>query len=327
MKRFFSDTCRSSVFALLLACLSAQALSQGYPSRPVRMLVPFAAGGSVDIVGRTMAQVLSASLGQSFVVENRPGAGGLIALDLLSKSAPDGYTIATGSAGPLTVSPTIYKERQFDPLAQLDPVVLFANTPGTILVRQDLPVSNVRELIALSKATPEKLNMASAGSGSVLHLIGEYFQEANGIKWVHIPYKGSAPALLDLAAGRADVLIDSPPSSAPFVKSGKIRVLAITAQKRSKLMPDAPTLEEQDIKGYDMGSWMGIVVPKGTPQDVVARINGVLVKSLSTPEMLERLGSIGAEPEGGSPQQFGQRIQVELRRWADLIARTGIKAN
>ena len=327
MKPISSSTFRWWLAALLLACLPTGAAAQAYPAKPVRVLVPFAAGGSVDIVGRTMAQVLSTSLGQSFVVENRPGAGGLIALDQLAKAAPDGYTIAAGSAGPLTVSPTIYKERQFDPLTQLDPVVLFANTPGTILVRQDLPVSNVRELIALSKATPEKLNMASAGSGSVLHLIGEYFQEANGIKWVHIPYKGSAPALLDLAAGRADVLIDSPPSSAPFVQSGKIRVLAITAQKRSKLMPDAPTLEEQDIKGYDMGSWMGIVVPKGTPQDVVTRINTVLVKSLSSPEMLERLASIGAEPEGGSPQQFGQRIQVELRRWADLIARTGIKAN
>jgi tripartite-type tricarboxylate transporter receptor subunit TctC len=274
-----------------------------------------------------MAQTLSTSLGQAFVVENRPGAGGLIALDLLAKSAPDGYTIAVGSAGPLTVSPSIYKERLFDPLSQLEPVVLFANTPGTILVRQDLPASSVRELIALSKASQGKLNMASAGSGSVLHLIGEYFQEANGIKWVHIPYKGSAPALVDLAAGRADVMIDSPPSAAPFVKSGKIRVLAVTAQRRSNLMPGAPTLEEQGFPGYDMGSWMGIVAPKGTPPEVVARLNAVLVKSLSSPEMLERLANIGAEPEGGSPLQFGQRIQVELRRWADLIARAGIKAD
>lgn len=315
------------VFALWLAVAPMEVLGQAYPAKPVRVIVPFAAGGSVDIVGRAMAQALSTSLGQAFVVENRPGAGGLIALDLLAKSAPDGYTIAVGSAGPLTVSPTIYKERLFDPLAQLEPIVLFANTPGTILVRHDLPAATVRDLIALSKASQGKLNMASAGSGSVLHLIGEYFQEANGIRWVHIPYKGSAPALVDLAAGRADVMIDSPPSSAPFVKSGKIRVLAVTAQRRSNLMPDAPTLEEQGFQGYDMGSWMGIVAPKGTPQDVVMRLNGVLVKSLSSREMLERLANIGAEPEGGSPQQFGQRIQTELRRWSELIARAGIKAN
>ena len=327
MKASLLNTCCWCVFALWSAVVPTEVLAQSYPTKPVRVLVPFAAGGSVDIVGRAMAQVLSTSLGQSFVAENRPGAGGLIALDILAKSAPDGYTIAVGSAGPLTVSPTIYKERLFDPLAQLEPVVLFANTPGTILVRHDLPAATVRDLIALSKTSPGRLNMASAGSGSVLHLIGEYFQEANGIKWVHIPYKGSAPALVDLAAGRADVMIDSPPSSAPFVKSGKIRVLAVTAQRRSNLIPDAATLEEQGFPGYDMGSWMGIVAPKGTPPDIVMRLNGVLVKSLSSREMLERLANIGAEPEGGSPQQFGQRIQTELRRWSELIARAGIKAN
>jgi len=327
MKASLLNTCCWCVFALWSAVVPTEVLAQSYPTKPVRVLVPFAAGGSVDIVGRAMAQVLSTSLGQSFVAENRPGAGGLIALDILAKSAPDGYTIAVGSAGPLTVSPTIYKERLFDPLAQLEPVVLFANTPGTILVRHDLPAATVRDLIALSKASQGRLNMASAGSGSVLHLIGEYFQEANGIKWVHIPYKGSAPALVDLAAGRADVMIDSPPSSAPFVKSGKIRVLAVTAQRRSNLIPDAATLEEQGFPGYDMGSWMGIVAPKGTPPDIVMRLNGVLVKSLSSREMLERLANIGAEPEGGSPQQFGQRIQTELRRWSELIARAGIKGD
>jgi tripartite-type tricarboxylate transporter receptor subunit TctC len=313
--------------AVVLASLFFPAFAQPYPSKPVRLIVPFAAGGSVDIIGRTMGQVLSQALGQSFVADNRPGAGGLLALDAVAKAAADGYTLGVGSAGPLTVAPAIHKDRGFDPLAQLDPIILFANTPGAILARNDLPASNARELIELSKASPGKITMASAGSGSVLHLIGEYFQSANGIKWTHIPYKGSGPALIDMVAGRVDVLIDTPPSAAPHVKSGKLRVLAITAQKRSTLLPDASTLEEQGYRGYDMGSWMGLVAPKGTPPEIIARLNAELGKSLGNAEMRARLATVGAEPEGGTPQRFAQKIKAELAQWTEVINRAGIKAN
>ena len=310
-----------------LVAASGAALAQAYPERPVRLIVPFAAGGSVDIVGRTMAQVLSQALGQSFFAENRPGAGGLLALDAVAKSPADGYTLGVGSAGPLTVAPAIHRDRGFDPLAQLDPIVLFANTPGLILARHDLPAADARQLIAMSKASPGKLTMASAGSGSVLHLIGEYFQERTGIKWTHIPYKGSGPALIDLVAGRVDVMIDTPPSAAPHVKSARIKALAATSQKRSSLLPDVSTLEEQGYRGYDMGSWMGLVAPKGTPPEIISRLNAVLVEALRTPEMLQRLAGVGAEPEGGTPQQFGQKIKTDLARWTDVIERAGIKAN
>ena len=318
---------RLFLFVVSLFAVSTAALAQPYPSKPVRVIVPFAAGGSVDIVGRTMAQVLSQALGQSFFAENRPGAGGLLALDAVAKSPADGYTLGVGSAGPLTVAPAIHRDRGFDPLAQLEPIVLFANTPGVILARHDLPAAVARQLIALSKASPGKLTMASAGSGSVLHLIGEYFQEAHAIKWTHIPYKGSSPALIDLVAGRVDVMIDSPPSAAPHVISKKIKVLAATSQKRSSLLPDASTLEEQGYRGYDMGSWMGLVAPKGTSPELIARLNSELVKALNTPEMRQRLAAVGAEPEGGTPEQFAQRIKSDLTRWTDVIQRAGIKAD
>ena len=317
---------KARVFVATILLMPLAAIAQSYPAKPVRLIVPFAAGGSVDIIGRTMGQALSQALGQSFVAENRPGAGGLVALDVVAKSSPDGYTIGVGSAGPLTVSPALLKDRAFDPLAQLEPIILFANTPGTILARHDLPVSNARELIQLSKASPGKLTMASAGSGSVLHLIGEYFQEDNGVRWTHIPYKGSAPALIDLIAGRVDVMVDTPPSAAPHVKSGKIKVLAVTAQKRPTLLPDASTLEEQGYRGYDMGSWMGLVAPKGTPHEVIAKLNAELVKALGTPDMRQRLATAGAEPEGGTPQQFAQKIKADLARWTEIIQRAGIKA-
>jgi tripartite-type tricarboxylate transporter receptor subunit TctC len=314
---------RAIFAAVLFAPLCGMA--QGYPAKPVRLIVPFAAGGSVDIIGRTMGQVLTQALGQSFVADNRPGAGGLLAMDAVAKAPADGYTLGVGSAGPLTVAPAIHRDRNFDPLSQLEPIVLFANTPGAIFVRNDLPATSVRELLELSKSSPGKLTMASAGSGSVLHLIGEYFQSANGIKWTHIPYKGSGPALIDIVAGRVDVLVDSPPSAAPHVRAGKLRVLAITAQKRSSLLPQVSTLEEQGYRGYDMGSWMGLVAPKGTSPEIVNRLNAELLKALATPEMRERLVAAGAEPEGGTPQRFALKIKGDLAQWTEVINRAGIR--
>lgn len=202
-----------------------------------------------------MAQALSQALGQSFVVENRPGVGGLTALELVAKSAPDGYTLAVGTVGPLTVSPTLFKERAFDALEQLEPVIWFASTPGIIVVRNDLEANDVLTLVALSKANPDRLSMASAGAGSIQHLMGAYFQDKTGIKWLHVPYKGSIPALTDLAAGRVDLILDVVPSAAPLVKSGRLRALAVTTQKRSTQMPEVPTLEELGIKGFDIDSW------------------------------------------------------------------------
>lgn len=315
----------TALLGLCGAVVSFAVIAQAYPSKPVRMLVPFAAGGAVDIMGRTMGQALTEALGQTFVVENRPGVGGLVALEAVANAAPDGYTVAVGSAGPLSVSPSLFASRNFDPIRQLEPVILFANTPGVIVGRPDLPAANVAELIALSKSTPGGLTMASAGSGSILHLMGEYFQNIQGVKWTHVPYKGSNPALLDLAASRVDVMVDVVPTAAPYLKSGKLKGYAVTTQKRASQLPELPTLEEQGFKGYDMGSWMGLALPKGAPAEAVAKLNAALNAALKTPEMQSRLLTMGGEPEGGPPARLAQRLATELPRWAEVIRASGAK--
>ncbi len=316
-----------SLAALALSAAAAGALAQTYPSKPVKVLVTFAAGGAVDLLGRVMAQSLAAGLGQSFVVENRPGAGGLIALDAAAKSAPDGYTLVVGSGGPLTISPALFKDRGFDPIRQLDPVILFTNTKIVVLARSDLNASTPAELVSMSKANLGSLSMASAGSGSILHLIGEYFQSNAGVKWTHVPYKGSSPALTDLVAKRVDVMFDALPTALPYIKAGQIKALAVTSRSRSSQLPGTPTLEELGIAGYtDIGSWSSLMAPKGTPVEVVARLNQELNRALKTPEVLSRLSSMEVEPEGGEPQRVTQLISAELARWTRVIQSANLKA-
>lgn len=307
------------LLAMLMAIWAAGAAAQGYPSRPVKMIVPFAAGGAVDIVGRTMAQVLNTATGQPFVVENRPGAGGLIALDAVAKSAPDGYTLAVGGNGPLSMSPNLYRDMKFDPLARLDPIIWFSAAPGVLVVRADLKANSVNELLALTRATPNGLTMGSGGSGSLPHLMGEYFQATAGVKWLHVPFKGSAPALTEMVGGRIDVMTDVVATAVPFVRSGKLRALAVTTLKRSAQLPDVPTLDELGYKGFNISSEVSLLAPKGTPTDVIARVNAELNKSLQTEEIKARLAGIGAAPEGGSPERLGERVRLELERWGKVI--------
>lgn len=313
------------LFAVCLCVNSAYVLAQtsNYPTRPVKMIVGFSAGGAVDAAGRTMAQALQKSLNKSFIVENRPGAGGLLAMQEASRAQPDGYTLAVGSAGPLTVSPTIFKSTNFDPRQTLSPVIWFINHPGIIVVSKDLPASNVAELIALSKS--KQLNMASAGTGSVLHLMGEYFQERMGIKWTHIPYKGSSQALLDLAGGRTDVSFDLISSALPMVKSGQLRALAVTSNKRSPALPDVPTLTELGYDGMEMGSWMGLLAPKGTTNDVINKLNAALNQAMKDPELIARTNSTGGELVGGSPQDLANLMNKDLNRWAVIINRLNLQ--
>ena len=294
-----------------------------YPNRPVKMLVGFPAGGAVDAAGRTMAQSLQKSLNQSFIVDNRPGVGGMLAMQEVARSLPDGYTLAVGSAGPLTVSPTIFKSANFDPLQSLAPIIWFVNNPGIIVIRKDLPVNSIAELVQLSKT--KQLNMASAGTGSVLHLMGEYFQDKMGIKWVHIPYKGSGPALLDMAAGRTDVSLDLIPSTAPLIKSGQIRALAVTSSKRSAALPDIPTLTELGYEGLEMGSWMGLLAPKGTSTDSINKLNNILNQAIKDPELIARVNNAGGELVGGSPQDLANLMNKDLNRWAVIINRLNIQ--
>ncbi|NQW69779.1 MAG: tripartite tricarboxylate transporter substrate binding protein [Betaproteobacteria bacterium] len=299
------------------------AQATNYPTRPVKMIVGFTAGGAVDAAGRTMAQALQKSLDQSFIVDNRPGVGGMLAMQEVARASPDGYTLAVGSAGPLTVSPTIFKNANFDPRQTLAPVIWFVNNPGILVIRKDLPVNNIADLVALSKS--KQLNMASAGTGSVLHLMGEYFQDKMGIKWTHIPYKGSGPALLDLAAGRTDVALDLITSSAPMVKSGQLRALAVTSTKRSLALPDVPTLNELGYDGLVMGSWMGLLAPKGTSSESIDKLNAILNQAIKDPELITRVSNAGGELTGGSPQDLANLMNKDLNRWAIIINRLNIQ--
>jgi tripartite-type tricarboxylate transporter receptor subunit TctC len=322
MRRLLASVAASVGFAMSSG--SAVADASTYPSRPVRVLVGFAPGGAVDIAGRTMAQQLQKALGQPFVVENKPGVGGLIALKEGARAEPDGHTLLVGSAGPLTVSPSLFKKQQFDPQASLEPIIYFVNTPGIIVVRKDLKVDSVKELIELSKR--EKLTMASAGAGSILHLMGEHFQESVGIEWTHVPYKGSSPALVDLTGGRVDVMIDVVPTAAQFVKSGQLRALAVTTKNRSSRLPDVPTLGEMGYD-FDMGSWMALLAPKGTSPDIVAKLNDALNRSVKDPEVIERVSAMGGELVGGTPEDLVRKLDVEIPRWRAIIEKNNLGAD
>lgn len=318
------------LFGLTVASImgNGAALAQTYPLKPVKLMVTFAAGGAVDVLGRTMAQALSEQLGQSFIVENRPGVGGLLALEAVAKAAPDGYTLVVGSGGPLTVSPSLFRERGFDPLNHLDPIIWFTNTKIVVLARNDLPAASPKELIALSAANPGKLTMASAGSGSVLHLIGEYFQSNANVSWTHVPYKGSSPAFADLVAGRVDLMFDALPTALPYLKSGQIKAIGITTRQRSSQLPAVPTLTELGFSGFDdIGSWTSLMAPRGTPADIVMRLNQELNRALKTPELRARLAAMEVEPEGGEPERVTKHVATELARWAKIIERSGAKAN
>lgn len=317
---------RGFLFALAMVCWFGQAAAQSYPTKPVTILVPFAPGGATDIVARITAQALSDSLGQAFVVDNRPGVGGMLALEQVAKATPDGYTLLLPSTGPATISPVLYKSRGFDPLARLDPVILIGGAPGILLVRNGLNARSVKELLALSRAAPGALNMASAGSGSIQHLLGEYFQSDAGVKWTHVPYKGSAPALAEMVGGRVDVMFDVVPSAAPFVKAGNLRALAVSTQKRSSQLPEVPTLEELGFPGYDITGWQGLLAPKGTPPDVILKLNAAVNKALQTAEMKAKLAAVGTYPDGGSPEVLGERMRAELRNWAKAIQISGAVA-
>jgi len=314
------------VFSVAAALLASPAnAAEPYPSRPVTVVVPFAAGGAVDIMGRLMTEVLSKELSQPFIVENRPGGGGSIASNAVAKAPPDGYTLFVGSAGPMTVAPALFPSAKLDPLAQFEPVIWFANTPGIVVARNDISAHSMKELIALSKASPGRITMASGGSGSILHLMGEYLQEQLGFKWTHVPYKGSVPALADMIAGQVDVMVDVVPTTAPHVQSKSLRAIAVTTTKRSSQLPEVPTLAELGYPGFDMGSWMALMAPKGTPVEIVERLNRILNDRLKTPALRARLQSMGAEPEGGSPERVTERLREEIPRWAKIVASAGLR--
>lgn len=314
-------------FPALLCIAASIAHAQNYPNKPVRMVVPFPPGGTTDILARAVGQKLSEAWGQLVVIDNRPGAGGNIGTDIVAKSAPDGYTLLMGTVGTHSINQSLYGKLPFDPIKDFAPVTLVASVPNVLVVNSTVEAKSVKELIALAKSKPGQLTFASSGNGTSIHLAGELFKAMTGTAMLHIPYKGSAPAITDLLGGQTNMMFDNLPSAMPHIKSGKLRALGVTSVNRSPALPDTPTIAETGIGGYDASSWFGVLAPAGTPKEVVAKIHADIVKALSAPDIKERLSSQGAEPVGNTPEQFSQHIRTESLKWAKVVKDSGAKVD
>jgi len=316
--------CRACM-ALLVLIIATAASAQSYPDKSVRMVVPFAAGaGSNDIMARLVAQKLSDALGQQFVVDNRPGASGIIGTDIVAKAPPDGYTVLMMSLT-FTVNPSLFSKLPYDTVRDPIPVTMVASAPLMLVVHPSVPAKSVTEFIAYAKANPGKLNFGSGGPGTTPHLAGEMIKTMAGIQVTHIPYKGGAPALTDLVAGQIQFMCENIPGTLPFAKAGKLRALAVTDLKRSPLLPELPTLDEAGLKGYQIVGWNGLFVPAGTPQPIVNRLNAEVVKALALPDVKDRLATLGADAVGDTPQHFAVFIKAEIPKWAKVVKDAGLK--
>ncbi len=314
---------------LALAVLAAPAYGQSdYPSKPIRIVVPFPPGGAVDIVGRTIGRGLADAWKASVVIDNRPGASAMIGTEFVAKAPADGYTLLMGSMSALAVNSSLFKSTiRYDPIRDFAPVALVAHTPGVLAVNPKLGVTSVAELVALAKSKPGVLTYASSGNGNFQHLIGEMFKNATGTNIVHVPYKGSAPALVDAIGGQVDMIFDVVPTAAPPIKAGQLRGLGVTSTSRSEALPEVPTMVEAGLTGFNVSSWYGIAAPAGTPADIVAKLNAEIVKFVRSAEARAQLLTLGAMPLGGSAAEFGAHIKSENVRWAEVIRRNGVVAN
>ncbi len=313
--------------AALLALVALGASAQAYPTRSIRLVVPFPAGGTTDILARAAAQKLTESMGQSVVVDNRPGAAGNIGADIVAKSAPDGYTLLMGTVGTHAINASLYSKMPYDHVKDFTPIVLVAGVPNVLVVNPAVPVNSVGDLINLAKAKPGSINFASSGSGTSIHLSGELFKTMAGVDMTHVPYKGSSPALTDLMGGQVQVMFDNLPSSLPQIKAGKLRAVAVTSVKRAPALPDVPTIAESGLPGFEASSWFGILGPAGTPANVVSRINAEVNKWLQSPEAREHLLAQGAESAGGTPERFAAHIRAETDKWAKVVKASGAKVD
>jgi len=307
----------------LLLVLPLQAAAQ-YPNRPVKLIVPFPPSGATDIVGRIVAQKLGEQLGQSVVVENKPGAGGSIGSDLVAKSPADGYTLLMATSSTHSIGPSLQK-LPYDPLKDFAPVLHVANVPNVLVVSPTLNISSVKELVALAKSKPGQLNYASSGIGTIVHLNAEFFKLIAGVNLQHVPYKGTALSIPDVANGNIAMLFDSLASVQPHVKSGRVKPLAVNASTRSPLMPDVPTLSEAGMPQFDRYTWFGMFAPAGTPREIVARVQAETVAALKAPDVLKRFSDVGAEPVGSTPEQFVERIRSDTAKWAEVIKAANVK--
>ncbi len=307
-----------------LAAVS-NASAQNYPSRPIRLVVPFAPGGNIDITARAMAPGLSETLGQTIVVDNRGGAGGIIGTDLVAKSTPDGYTLVLASSGTVTVAPSLYSKMPYDPVKDLSAISLLSYVPIVLVVNPALPAKSIKDFIALAKSRPGKMTMSSAGNGTTNQLAGELFQLETGVKFIHVPYKGSGPALIDLMGGQVDMLFDQLSASSNFIRTGKLRALVVAGDKRNAIIPDVPTMTESGLKNCDAGTFTALMGPAGLSREIVAKLNAASNKTLSMPVTRDRFASVGADILGGTPAQLDANLKQELAKWTRVAKAANIR--
>ena len=331
MRRLIRRRLLITAAAVAFAPLPVLAQS-AWPSKPVRIVVPFAPGGTTDILARAVAPELGKAFGQQFIVENRAGAGGNLGADLVAKAAPDGYTLLMGTVGTHGINKSLYSRMPFDPQKDFVPITLVAGVPNVMVMGADtaknLGINSVPDFIRYARAHPGKLNMASSGNGTSIHLAGELFKSMTGTFMTHIPYTGSGPALLALVSGNVDVMFDNLPSSMALIKSGRLKAFAVTSAQRSGAVPDLPTVEEAGkLKGFEATSWFGLLAPAGTPADIANRIQQALAQSLQDPAIKEKMLSQGAIPSGNTPAEFARLIDEEIRKWAPVVKASGAKVD
>jgi len=314
----------TSAFCTLAIC-ALQAVGQDYPMKSIRLIVPWAPGGNVDITGRIIAAALTDSLGQIVVVDNRAGGGGTIGANMVAKSAPDGYTLLMGSSGSVTAGPAVYANMPFDPVKDLAPISMVQIVPMVVETNPKVAAGNLNELIALAKQRPGKMTMASSGTGSSNHLAIELFNTMAGVKFIHVPYKGSGPALAELVGGQVETMIDQLTSSIGFLRDGRLKPIAVTTNVRSSVMPNIPTLEEAGLKGFEANTFTGILAPAGTPKPVIDRLHAEIIRALRTAAVKEKFESLGADPQNLSVAQFGSFIRADLDKWKKVGQAAGVK--
>lgn len=318
MKRVFTAT-------LLGCCIAGTAQAQDYPAKPITVVVAFSAGGNNDLRARQLGVPAGAALGQTVLVDNKPGASGNIGHDFVARAKPDGYTLGIGAMGPLTVNPTLFPKMSFDPARDLVPVILIEKAPLVLVTRSEKPFKSVKDVVAAAKAKPGSLTLGNAGNGGAHHLSAELFEEAAGVQVLHVPYKGGGPAATALLSGETDLMFEQTYAALPSIQAGKTRALAVTSDKRLPGLPDVPTMAELGYAQVTVSNWLGLVAPKGTPVAVIRKLNEAYNKALALPEMREKIAGPGNVVGGGTPEEFGTLIAEETRRWSALIKSKGIK--